>query len=438
MDCFATLPPEIRAVILAQFSSATTISRLIRASPAMLAEYTASKTGIIPDSLANLLCGDQYHDILQDALAIIHLDLTSTSPDNHLIAYRVEQWAKKKSPNPFRQDDQVTVINLYWLFTRLGAFVEDYLSKATTSCPAQAYLHLPKIAHPSSGLHYKQNPGFKHVTLDDITCTERHRLLRAFTKYEVLCKIHDPRVEGIINHDQHATLTGGSLSSLDEWEKESLRCVNEYVRGVYGGLFAMCAAPRALLDTSSMTPQLKKRRKRLYPDNLYFDAQEYLTDMSLSIAWRQVNLADGLPYLGFDLLTHLLVHSDQNRHTDMRGWLRSVTREWRIQNWPRSYHSLRDLLRERLLIFAMPDDLNGRSNTRWMNPDTFLQRKIYRQRAWVFFDDARLFPDGGNLNHFPTMDDLEEEFEAAPMNYDYRHYCEKRQMSRMIQLSRFA
>lgn len=38
-----------------------------------------------------------------------------------------------------------------------------------------------------------------------------------------------------------------------------------------------------------------------------------------------------------------------------------------------------------------------------------LLRNIYRQRAWVFLDNMRLYPSSGTLSHFPTENDLQDQ-----------------------------
>lgn len=36
----------------------------------------------------------------------------------------------------------------------------------------------------------------------------------------------------------------------------------------------------------------------------------------------------------------------------------------------------------------------------------YKRRAIYRQRGWIFFEDARFYPGGDDLSHFPTLIDM--------------------------------
>ncbi|KAI1035906.1 hypothetical protein LB505_010462 [Fusarium chuoi] len=85
MDCFSKLPPELRIQIFSQFSSTTTIFRLMQASPAMFAQYNVSKTDIRRHYVVNLLTGDRHEDLLQDALGLLYLGPADNRPDNHTV-----------------------------------------------------------------------------------------------------------------------------------------------------------------------------------------------------------------------------------------------------------------------------------------------------------------------------------------------------------------
>jgi hypothetical protein len=148
-------------------------------------------------------------------------------------------------------------------------------------------------------------------------------------------------------------------------------------------------------------------------------------------------LADILPCLGFDLLTHLLVSFNKDDRYDqyLKAWLSAFTEELDPYSGPwafgRQFFSryddavahdsaifLRGLRQEscrnRLAIFQLNEGVpwkwcfrGDRDPWAHQHYQHELQLMMYRQRAWGFFDDARLYPD--MAKHFPTMDDLDEQ-----------------------------
>ncbi|KAF4436663.1 hypothetical protein FACUT_6258 [Fusarium acutatum] len=178
MGCFSKLPPELRIRIFSQFGSTSTIFRLVQASPIMCSQYRASKTTIRRHYVVNLLNGDRHEELLQDALGLLYLDLADNRPDNHVMKYIIGQRNSKALPNPFEEKDQATIAKLYKPFSSMSMFVEDYISKDTSSNPPQAYLCLPQIVDPNRGLYYKEH---------SFSPRQCHSLIGAFIKYDMFC-----------------------------------------------------------------------------------------------------------------------------------------------------------------------------------------------------------------------------------------------------------
>ncbi|EWY83901.1 hypothetical protein FOYG_13686 [Fusarium oxysporum NRRL 32931] len=282
MDCFSKLPPELRIRIFSQFSSTTTIFRLIQASPIMFSQYRASKTTIRRHYVVNLLNGDRYEQLLQDALGLLYLELADNRPDNHVMRYIIRQWASKALPNPFEKKDQATIDDLYKLFSHMSMFVEDFISKATSSNPPQAYLCLPQIEIPSRGLYYNQHSFCpEHVTLDELTSSECQLLAWAFIRYDMLCKIDGHKTALLLDDGEYSAITKKVLYELANYEQEAVCCVFEYIKAVHGALYTVSTRCSTRHASSALRDNFADPVRLLYPDNLYFNPIVARKDMKL-------------------------------------------------------------------------------------------------------------------------------------------------------------
>ncbi|KAF4971611.1 hypothetical protein FSARC_1610 [Fusarium sarcochroum] len=321
MDPFNGLSPEIRIMILGQIASHANASRLIRASPIMHSQYTSSKSSPLHVFLTNMAgTGNDYHDILQDALGIIYLN--DSWNDKQLIPYCARQWTMKNFPSPFLRADTNTIATLRRLSARICQHVEDYINKATSPFPPAAYLGIPQTSCIGGIVA-------KRLTVDDLTWTELYRFFRAFIKYEILCKIHHPRIERSMDRGQYRNLSRDSTLGLSSLDYESLHCVNAYIQAVYDGLFAGCSNTwsREVYETSS-TPSKKRRGKSLlYPDKLHFSSHTFFDELPLPYGYG--NISTNLSHLGLNLLTHLLrpAFRKEQKNEILRTWLYSVSAE---------------------------------------------------------------------------------------------------------------
>lgn len=174
----------------------------------MFSQYRASKTTIRRHYVVNLLNEDRYEQLLQDALGLLYLELADNRPDNHVMRYIIRQWASKALPNPFEKKDQATIDDLYKLFSHMSMFVEDFISKATSSNPPQAYLCLLQIEIPSRGLYHNQHSFCpEHVTLDELTSSECQLLAWAFIRYDMLCKIDGHKAALLLDDGEYSAIT---------------------------------------------------------------------------------------------------------------------------------------------------------------------------------------------------------------------------------------
>ncbi|KAJ3548778.1 hypothetical protein NM208_g838 [Fusarium decemcellulare] len=415
--------------------SETTIVQLIQASPVMLAQYVSSKRQVMRENLATFLATDRDGGLLEDALAIIRRSpVNSTS---YLIPRHLRPEKEENLPGTIEQLDDKTIFKLCRLFSRLVLFIEDYLTKATNIFPPGAFLTLPDIASGSPGLYFKNRPAkINMVSLESLTCAERHRFFRAFIRYELFCKTYHPcelRTVGpspyheLVRHSQLAHMNEASRDKRQLFDYETLFCVNRYIRTVYGAIFVHCAdswPPETQflstddLVTSAFGGKPEEDKDLLFPDTVYFNASNYFMDMGYP--YESDDLADILPSYGLDLLTHILMSlgKKQEDWKALKGWFcalpEKVKAGWdpwvgvaNMSSTPQFTNSAGPGLRHQLYpkvwrCLACPPGSERFSDQYWSRQ--VLQLEVYRQRAWAFFDDSRLYPNG--ISHFPTMDEL--------------------------------
>ncbi|KAM0350647.1 hypothetical protein ACHAPU_003134 [Fusarium lateritium] len=382
----------------------------------MLAQYSKSETSTIEGWLVNLLSGDNYEDILQDALAIIYLDISTSAPDNHVIAYRIQQWASKSYPDPIRRKDHSIILKLRAFYSRIVMLIEDYISKATSDNAPMAYIRIPRVSSASTGLRWSLDcPVLDHKTLDVLTGVEKHRVIWAFTKFEMLCNLYHPRTYDIGHPGWYNDLLWSGQSQFSTWQKEALHCVYEYINSVYSTLFAKCYG-------------IGQQNFEIPPGDFSLTlAYHYFDPVDCYGAHRFAWLVNELPYLGFDLLIHLLDHVESTRcFTSIKQWFFWIGRDWVLSERTTGFDFSLDssppvfdnisgqpghTLQKKLIPYFGAELLEEES----------FERYAVRQRAWVFFDSLRLFPQDSNFlaaifnNRFVG----ELEFAEDPFSHDH-------------------
>lgn len=161
--------------------------KLIRASPTMLWQYKADRYVIATDILRLILDSDKKGAIFQDALAIVH----SREFDNSLPpSERRRCLMRRDRPDPIAQGDKQTTLKLFRVISLMICWIEDHLAKATDSCPRHVYRALPEIATGWTGTRYRgELVDIKPVFFSYLRPSERCRLLQAFLRLEVICKL---------------------------------------------------------------------------------------------------------------------------------------------------------------------------------------------------------------------------------------------------------
>ncbi|KAF5987289.1 hypothetical protein FCOIX_992 [Fusarium coicis] len=400
MDCFSSLPPEINVMILLCLKSRSNIKPLLSASPIILQNYLESKEYIQQAHLEAELSGT----LLQDALVVANFSLKNRQ-------LHIEKWSQGQLPNPFLHHDAATIDRLDRLYAQLARYIEDYITKATSIYPPRAYMCIPSPYYHVDQLQFRGQPiGVDILRVDTLTDLERNRLFQAFFRYELVSKMRDRGV---------ARLVASTFRMFSHGDAEALRCVYHYVRDLYGAVFAHYATsqlPDIPAETARETRKSVPDGRLRFPNNIWFSPDAFMKPKFL-----QIRISQQLGLVGFSLMTMLLSGPRDDRGCPMQfmakipmhlkgsegtraletfeifeeGEYHCPLNNRRWDDWSEVGQALRD---NGSIAFAY----GVRISSTYFD----LQRKIYRQRAWAFFDRAKYYPKGSISRHFPTLDQL--------------------------------
>ncbi|KAF5978512.1 hypothetical protein FBULB1_6111 [Fusarium bulbicola] len=396
MDPFDKLPAELRLSILIHTRSKRSVSSLTRASPAMLRQYHTHERYIA----RSLIAADFDDEMVQDAMAILFIQNScKSSMRKHIL-----DWSKHQLPNPLKDHNNPRFSQLFdqlnTLHSRLLFFIEDYVTKATSSYPPRDYLCLPqkpesKLPATEGHLMFNGQKITARFNASNLKDTEIHRFLKAFLLYELNCRVKTSL----------ATIRSRlPQRELDTTEHEAIKCINTYVCSLYCAMFAQCG--NAWLPDAFTSLQTGL----LFPDTFYITTEIYASDMGqlervrAGYVIRNENKVEGsLARFGLGPLMEFLSH-DMSDARDKQA-LKERLRTWYVQNYEYSYKSGILCSTESITSCASPiySQLSSKVYTE-------LQRNTYRQRAWAFFDDRRLYPKGSTRRpNFPTQSFLNKQ-----------------------------
>jgi hypothetical protein len=141
-------------------------------------------------------------DTIQDALTIIQFPRQGNHSRATLIQVHLRAWEAHELINPCRAEhpDLAKVRELHSFCRRLRAFINDYLSKATSPHPPWAFHRLPARSHSDytnvSFVDMNRTQGYISIfNVDDLSYKTRVKAYRAFMQYEILCKVYEPMSE---------------------------------------------------------------------------------------------------------------------------------------------------------------------------------------------------------------------------------------------------
>ncbi|KAF5569949.1 hypothetical protein FPHYL_1633 [Fusarium phyllophilum] len=281
-----------------------------------------------------------------------------------------------------RNDDDHLVGQLDKLHDQILFLVEDYVTKATASFPSQEYLCLPEIRPPSTEGHLvfkdlKVTPRFSSANL---TSSERKRFVKAFLVFELLCK----------SSTFSYIPSNLRLRKISNAEFEAVGCVNSYVCSLYGAMLAQCN--HADLPAAFATPTSLTRIYFPVPDALFFDANVYAPNLHLLSRDFGKDIGAGFSTLGLDRLIKFLRY-DMAKPDERKALDKKLKDVWKYGNpsiahpWEAYFHNL---------LATKQKYKNGHESSLFnqlsLEPKEKLRYKLGQERAWVFFNDSRFYP----------------------------------------------
>ncbi|KAI0155220.1 hypothetical protein GGR57DRAFT_92359 [Xylariaceae sp. FL1272] len=389
-------------------------------------------------------------DMLNDAIAILRFPVHRVStvrwlPRSDHEEMWVNRWFAKawngevtpKTIEVMPSQDEINQLS-----RRILVFADDYLTKATAACPVGESWCLP---HPGRYLTFRDRAVC--VRLDSTQCdqAERRRLLGAFLRYEVIRKFR-PSHNGIEDLLHYRESSGELLTSrLRPWEKQAIACVEEYLKYLYRAVVIQCG--------NSELPQVPPARhiSEVFDStewgNLISEPppEEYYDRRSISFLDLSLNsseLCRSLACFGLKLASIVVegVTTGQYGRSTITKWLKTCAndRTFRSGRVPDlglimfPFHDYRDdpnLYRDCSGLYRRLFPRIG--NMQWYYQRKFLE--LYRSRAWVFLDDARLFKLKREGPHFPAEDIVFSDVEfddiighRQSMMHDLRARCLRR------------
>ncbi|KAK7393907.1 hypothetical protein QQX98_013306, partial [Neonectria punicea] len=191
MDPFNKLPAELRVRIITTSDSFKEAVQSSHASPALFRQRHESKISITHHYYKKGLDAD----LIRDCMAIILFptvdrDTMCLEEQKAVVDEHLCKWGAKDLPDPFESTtfNFPGIVAIDSFCARLWLYIEDYLAKATNYSLPKAYICLPKwseLAQPFPEICH-------HLDLDSLTKDERRRILQAFLRYELLCKVYGP------------------------------------------------------------------------------------------------------------------------------------------------------------------------------------------------------------------------------------------------------
>ncbi|KAI1262103.1 hypothetical protein F5Y18DRAFT_160239 [Xylariaceae sp. FL1019] len=236
-DPFSGLPSELQLEILFQLDSTEDCEALSRASSVMWLQIRHSRH--ILDKV--FLCQDFSPRLLHVATAIVRFpkyDETKIWRRLEQIDQYLKSWAAGSLPDPFAKENDESLAQIIQLWRRIRVLAQDYLMKATSKSQVYPYRLPDSDATEITGV----------FDMRELKSTEKERLFSAFLRYELLCRIYQPESKHY-DYRSHAHYPRGVPFLLHEWywgvldsyedcvsapwEREALLCVHEYMCSLY-------------------------------------------------------------------------------------------------------------------------------------------------------------------------------------------------------------
>ncbi|KAI8692691.1 hypothetical protein LRP88_07626 [Fusarium phalaenopsidis] len=365
----------------------------------------------------------------QDVMAIVNFPRRSKfvyMPN--AINVHLEEWLALELPDPLEEYLPKELDKVYQFVRLTEQYMEDYLSKAVSPDLVYAYLKLPHWCHLSYDEHRTTEVKSQdRVHLNSLSSMERDRLFQAFFHYQLNClaKLVRPRYWSQTRFPEEQ-----SWWLMPQWgasyhptirDIDATQCVHEYFRTLIGALAARFAdggfkTLAALFDERHEA--WSTFEGLIFPDNVQFDPELYMTSPDSSAICILINClaASGINFI--DELLRLDIK-------ECKAFFDHLYDEMTIQTPMMAPRSSSHPTIDRYYNPVIPDDgLWAELRFRFhfaQGPEALVQAyiRMYRQRAWAFFDDERLFKDGVNLCDF-------QDFQARASRMDTKEYKSRR------------
>ncbi|KAF5635987.1 hypothetical protein F52700_5301 [Fusarium sp. NRRL 52700] len=184
MDFFSRLPATIRIQILIDLGSPACISRLIKASPTMLQQYTVHRHIIVREVLRELTSLDKTGGLLQDAMALLYLAeldpklytrqkqrrlctlFFSSAPEDKEEADFLRHYKEQNFPNPLdKNSEKPTQLRVYRLIRQMIIRIKDYKINEDCSQASRMWYPFrnpsPELGRPWLSHEYEMRLGFE-------------------------------------------------------------------------------------------------------------------------------------------------------------------------------------------------------------------------------------------------------------------------------------
>ncbi|KAJ4222217.1 hypothetical protein NW759_006638 [Fusarium solani] len=344
------------------------------------------------------------------------------------INIHLEQWLALELPDPLEEYLPKELDKVYQFVRLTEQYMEDYLSKALSSDLAHAYLKLPHWCHLSYDEHRTvEVKSQDRVHLNSLSSIERDRLFQAFFHYQLNClakpvrprywsQTRFPEEQSWWLVPQWGTSYRPSIRDID-----ATQCVHEYFRTLVGALAARFADDgfKALAARFDGRHEAWSTLEGLvFPDNVQFNPELHMTSPDSSAICTLINC---LAASGITLMDELLRLDIK----ECKAFFDHLYDEMTIQTPMMAPRSSSYPTIDRYYNPVISDDgLWAELRFRFhfaQGPEDLKQAyiRMYRQRAWAFFDDERLFKDGVNLCGF-------QDFQARASRMDTKEYKSRR------------
>ncbi|RKL07107.1 hypothetical protein BFJ71_g2424 [Fusarium oxysporum] len=204
-------------------------------------------------------------------------------------------------------------------------------------------------------------------------------------------------------------------------EYEAVGCVHSYVCSLYGAMLAQCND--ADLSTASAAPPLGTDTFSPIPDAVYFAANPCTPNIRLFTDSHGHDIGASFSTLGLDRLTDFLRY-DMAKPEERKALYKQLKHVWEFEEpsgsdaWDKS---------SRPLLKSKPKYKNGDESSMYkqlsLHPGEKLRYRVGQQRAWVFFDNDRFYPqESPERPNFPSERSLaEKSFNQAFSINDWFH-----------------